>query len=101
MLMASRAAWAGPPFVTDDPEPVDHRRWEINSAITGNWGGGLRSAGIPSVDINYGVRPNLQMHAQPRFTYEKADQTHTGLDDTEVGMKYRFVHLQHGVSENS
>ena len=22
-------AWAGPPFVTDDPEPVEYRHWEI------------------------------------------------------------------------
>ena len=95
MITACDSAWAGPPFVTDDPEPVHHRRWEINSAITATWGGGTTSAGIPSVDINYGAVPDIQVHAQPRFSYEKTpDEDHTGLDDTEVGVKYRFVNLQ-------
>lgn len=95
VLIASSGAWAGPPFVTDDPEPVDHRHWEINSAITGTWGGGATSAGIPSVDINYGAVPNVQLHAQPRFSYEKAgEDAHTGLDDTEIGVKYRFFNME-------
>jgi hypothetical protein len=95
LTTACASAWAGPPFVTDDPEPVDHRRWEINSAITATWGGGNTAAGIPSVDINYGVVPNVQLHAQPRFSYEKtSDEAHTGLDDTEIGVKYRFLNVK-------
>lgn len=89
------AAWAGPPFITDDPEPVDHRHWEVNYAVTGTWGNGNASAGVPSVDVNYGVAPNVQLHAQPRYSHEKSgSEAHFGLDDTEVGVKYRFLDVQ-------
>lgn len=91
---ACRGVWAGPPFVTDDPEPVDHRRWEVNYAITAAWGHGDVSAGVPSVDINYGAALNLQLHAQPRYSYEKSDEAHAGFDDTEIGVKYRFINIE-------
>ena len=95
LVAAYGSAWGGPPFVTDDPEPVDHRQWEINYAITRTWGNGDVSAGVPSVDINYGVVPNVQLHAQPRYSYEKhGDEAHYGIDDTEIGVKYRFVNIE-------
>jgi hypothetical protein len=28
-VLLSSSALAGPPFITDDPEPVDHLHWEI------------------------------------------------------------------------
>ena len=28
-LMMGTVAWAGPPFVTDDPEPVELHHWEV------------------------------------------------------------------------
>jgi hypothetical protein len=28
-LLLSSSALAGPPFVTDDPEPVDYLHWEL------------------------------------------------------------------------
>jgi hypothetical protein len=28
-------ARTGPPFVTDDPEPAEYGRWEVNYALTG------------------------------------------------------------------
>ena len=88
---ASFAAWAGPPFVTDDPEPVERGHWEINSAITDAWSRGQASIGAPGVDANYGLAPDVQLHAQPRFAIERSADGHVaGLDDTEVGIKYRF-----------
>ena len=84
-------AHAGPPFVTDDPEPVGLRHWEINTAATASWRGPQGSFGLPSVDINYGAGENVQLHAQPRFDLERGGGTNRGIDDTEVGIKYRFV----------
>src|SRR6185437_11945570 len=54
LLGISRAVWAGPPFVTDDPEPVDLGHWEINDALTATWRRGETSAGLP-IDVNYGA----------------------------------------------
>ena len=97
VLPASLAAWAGPPFVTDDPEPVEFHKWEINTAINGAWGDGQASVGAPTVDINYGALPNVQLHAQPRYSFVKdeAGKRH-GLDDTEIGIKYRFLDVTRG-----
>ena len=88
--LACGGAHAGPPFVTDDPEPVDFRHWEINTAATGALHGGQASLGLPSVDINYGIAPDVQLHAQPRFSIERGAETQKGIDDTEFGVKYRF-----------
>jgi len=88
-------AWAGPPFVTDDPEPLEPHHWEVNYAISKSWREGEASAAIPNIDINYGAVPNIQLHIQPRFSYEKTGgSSQFGIDDTEVGVKYRFVNLQ-------
>lgn len=98
-VSAFDSAWAGPPFVTDDPEPVDHRHWEVNCAATATWRRGEVSAGIPSIDINYGVVPDVQLHIQPRYSYERSAQgARTGVDDTEIGVKYRFLNIKHGDS---
>ena len=92
-------AWAGPPFITDDPEPVKYQHWEVNYAVSETWRQGSASAGIPSIDMNYGVSPNMQLHAQPRYSYERttADRRF-GIDDTEVGVKYRFLNIEQGDS---
>lgn len=29
VLLLMRRAWAGPPFFTDDPEPVEYMHWEV------------------------------------------------------------------------
>ncbi len=93
------SAWAGPPFITDDPEPVKYQHWEINYAVSKTWRADSMSAGLPSIDINYGIAPNMQLHAQPRYSYEgtRTDKRF-GIDDTEVGVKYRFLNWEQGDS---
>ncbi len=94
MLGFSSFASAGPPFVTDDPEPVEYQHWEVNYAITQSWRHQETSSAIPSIDINYGLTRDIQIHAQPRYSYEKtANNKATGLDNTEVGIKYRFINI--------
>ena len=29
VLIASPKAFAGPPYITDDPEPVEYQHWEV------------------------------------------------------------------------
>jgi len=97
MLVSS--AWAGPPFITDDPEPVNYQHWEINYAVSKTWRDGSMSAGLPSIDINYGIAPNMQLHIQPRYSYEGTTKDkHFGVDDTEVGVKYKFLNWEQGGS---
>ena len=91
-LMFSMSAVAGPPFVTDDPEPVDYQHFEINTAITRTAVEGERSGSLPIIDANYGAAPNLQLHIQPQLAYSRTSKgTQFGVGDTEIGAKYRFV----------
>ncbi|MEA2755142.1 MAG: hypothetical protein QOJ54_1431 [Aliidongia sp.] len=92
-LAVPSPAWAGPPFVTDDPEPVDFEHYEINIAAIGNFAQGGRSGGLPSIDFNYGVRPDVQLHFTIANDFEKAGRSATryGYGDTELGVKYRFI----------
>jgi hypothetical protein len=74
VTLISPLAFAGPPFITDDPEPVEANHWEINYAVSKTWRAGGSSAGAPSIDINYGLSPNIQLHAQPKYAYETDGQ---------------------------
>ena len=93
LLLALMApAYAGPPFVTDDPEPVDVNRWEINFGLTSSRAESARAGMAPGIDINYGIARGVQLHAQPQMAYscESGSCTH-GRGDTEIGIKYRFT----------
>ena len=92
MLLVCARATAGPPFVTDDPVPVEPQTWEINTAVTGT---AVRQAGTlstPSVDINYGAVPGVQLHLQPQVlvVWDQAGRQ-AGWGDTQVGAKIRLV----------
>jgi hypothetical protein len=58
---------AGPPFVTDDPEPVDYQKWEVNYALTGSHNQAGTGAFLPQVDMNYGIAEGVQFHMQPQL----------------------------------
>jgi hypothetical protein len=90
--LLSLPAQAGPPFVTDDPEPPEYGRWEINSALAGTLVHGGGEAALPVIDANYGALPDLQLHIQPQMTYVRMPEgTHFGFGDLEIGAKYRFI----------
>lgn len=98
LLLASIStlAFAGPPFITDDPEPVETQHWEINYAASKTWREDEASATMPGIDINYGLTSDIQLHAQPKYAYESSGKDkHFGIDNTEVGVKYRFINQQY------
>ena len=84
---------AGPPFLTDDPEPVDYKHWEFYMFATGDRTSSGDTIDGPAVELNYGVAPNTQLHLlAPVANASAAGQPWaSGLGDTEVGIKYRFV----------
>ncbi len=93
ILAAASASLAGPPFVTDDPEPVELHHWEVyigshlEHDATGN------SGTLPHVEVNFGAAPNLQLHviAPCSFVKTPGGVGRFGYGDTELGVKYRFV----------
>ena len=93
-VVLSSAAWAGPPYVTDDPQPTDLHHWEIYAfgAAEGahhDWDG---AAGL---DLNYGAAPGVQLTATLplALTHESGD-TRAGAGDIELGIKYRLLHRE-------
>jgi len=55
-------AQAGPSYVTDDPEPVEHKHWEFYLASQLAHDSSGWSGTSPHVEINFGAIPNLQLH---------------------------------------
>jgi hypothetical protein len=97
-LATARIASSGPPFVTDDPEPVDYQHWEfyvasMHSKLEGDWSGTA-----PHFEINYGAVPELQLHVIAPLAYDSPPQgaAHYGWGDIELGAKYRFVQETNG-----
>jgi hypothetical protein len=92
-MTCSRATWAGPPFVTDDPEPVEPGHWEtyISSTLTRDSSG--RSGALPHLEVNHGPAPNLQLHIILPYAFSKqtGEPESRGLGDAELGVKYRFL----------
>ena len=86
------AAFAGPPFLTDDPEPVDLHHLEINligqetRAVVG-------PSGSVSGEANLGCAAEMQCHVAVPVTFNDpaGGHTHAGLGDIELGLKYRFL----------
>ena len=93
LALISGPALAGPPFVTDDPEPVDYQHFEINTAMQGTYTKDGRAGNWPNMDINYGLAPDVQFHVNlyAPFAKESGQSFHFGYGDTEVGVKYRFI----------
>jgi hypothetical protein len=91
-------AFAGPPFVTDDPEPVPYQHFEFYTLITGTAVRGDTQGAAPGFEFNYGLVPNGQVHIIAPFTFDSpGGPTQFGYGDTELGVKYRFIDEdQHG-----
>jgi hypothetical protein len=92
---AGAAAWAGPPFVTDDPEPTDFGHYEIYAFAQGS---GARD-GVGSsygIDFNYGALPDLQLTAVLPVEVEApaAGPRVAGLGNVELAAKYKFLHQE-------
>ena len=106
LLLVAGLAWltlarglAGPPFLTDDPEPVDYQHWETYVFATGIHGpGSAYSINGPAVEMNYGVLPDTQLHLIVPTTFVGGGgvPSASGLGDTELGVKYRFRHETNG-----
>ncbi|HEY3855828.1 MAG TPA: hypothetical protein VGO67_15675 [Verrucomicrobiae bacterium] len=91
-LFASEV-FAGPPFVTDDPEPVEYQHWEFYVGSIDSKQGGDWSGTAPHFELNYGAVPNLQLHMIAPLAYDSPPEgaNHYEPGDLELGAKYRFI----------
>ncbi len=102
VLLTGTKLWAGPPFQTDDPEPVDFRHYEFYQFGTVSSTPVETDPTGPAFEFNWGAAPNLQIHVilpfggvipsnNPIYLPGGVGPSAYGLTDTEVGVKYRFV----------
>jgi hypothetical protein len=91
--LISKFAFAGPPFFTDDPEPVEFHHYEFYTFSTLDRASGSYAAAIPAFELNYGAAPNLQLHVVAPMALSVADPGPTtyGIGDVELGAKFRFI----------
>ncbi|NBC36670.1 hypothetical protein GTZ99_08875 [Novosphingobium sp. FSY-8] len=85
----SSPAYAGPPFVTDDPQPTEYHRWEVYQFASLSREDGVTGLDT-GLDLNYGAIKDLQLTA----TLPLHRETGAPLDVGEVQLaaKYRILH---------
>ena len=90
--LISVPAFAGPPYVTDDPIPTDEGHYEIYAFTAGSMtvDGASGQAGF---DLNYGGAKNLQLTMVLPLAYDSPNhgQGMVGLGDIEFAAKYQFL----------
>jgi len=95
VALAARQALAGPPYVTDDPQPTDLGHWEIYA-----YGEGLDALGSTfgdsGLDLNYGAAKDLQLTAVIPAAYSTGDFNAFGAGQVQLAAKYRFLHQGDG-----
>jgi hypothetical protein len=103
LLLATDFSRAGPPFVTDDPEPPPPGGWEINVPFILERTPGKTDMDTPLFDLNYGL-PDIQLKLEfpIEIVNEDSNGTQAGAGDSLIGVKWRFFNnerfqLQFGV----
>lgn len=95
LICAATPALAGPPYITDDPDPTEYGHYEVylfTNGSTARDGFG----GASGIDFNYGALPDLQLTAAIPLTYDapKGGKTVAGIGNIELAAKYRFLHQE-------
>jgi len=102
LLLGGAAAWGGPPFQTDDPEPIDFRYYEFYTFGTVDGTPVETDTSGPAVEFNWGALPNVHLHIivpeaaifpsnNAAYAPAGAGPRAFGLGDIETGIKYRFL----------
>ncbi len=90
---AGPAALAGPPLLTDDPEPTDTGHWEIYAPLFEAEGRGGEFDGSFGAELNYGAAKDLQLTVGLPVAYEHGESRwHAERGDLELSAKYRIFH---------
>ena len=94
-------AWAGPPFLTDDPEPVGLGHGELYLASQYSNAKDGVSMTLPHVEFNYGILPETQFHLIVPMAYSgpREGPKQYGPGDMELGVKYRFLKETENIPE--
>jgi len=89
-----RPADGGPPFLTDDPDPVAFRHWELYAFSTLDKAAEQTEVRAPAFELTYGFAPNFEANLIfPVLASVPEDGSPAyGPGDLELGVKWRFLH---------
>ena len=92
-LFMPASSWAGPPFRTDDPEPVEYHHWEIYTFSQATYTKDDTAGVLAGLDMNYGILPEMHFHVTTPLLFDKSDgnDAQTGYGETEIGTKWRLI----------
>jgi len=85
----SGSALAGPPFLTDDPQPTELRHWEIYNFVSGERSDG-QSSYAGGLDLNYGAIRDVQLTLVLPLEKAPGEPVHGG--DVEMAAKFKLLH---------
>lgn len=87
------AAMAGPPYLTDDPDPVAAGAWELYGFYQFTNYTPEAVGSLPGLEVNYGLLGWMQLHliVPAAFYADDSGYKHMGPGDTETGIKIRFI----------
>jgi hypothetical protein len=94
-LLLAAPALAGPPYVTDDPEPTDVGHYEVY-LFAGGTATKDGSGGEGGIDFNYGAATDLQLTAVLPVGWDSpnAGPSAVNLGNVELAAKYKFLHQE-------
>jgi len=92
-LCASSHVHAGPPYQTDDPEPVATGAHELYIAFEQTRAQDGVSGTLPLLELNYGAAPDLQVGIGIPYGFDdpRHGATQHGVGDIELSAKYRLL----------
>jgi hypothetical protein len=102
LVSVATIARAGPPFQTDDPQPIDFRNFEFYTFGVFDGTGVEGDTMAPAAEFNWGALPNVHLHIivpvagivpsnNPALAPAGQGSRAFGLGDIELGIKLRFV----------
>jgi hypothetical protein len=85
---------AGPPYLTDDPDPVEYGHLEVIPFYALDRAADGSEIQGPGADISYGLAPDMHLNLVPVFIRSSPDggPSAYGFGDFRMALKWRFVH---------
>ena len=81
---------AGPPYITDDPDPTELGHYETYAFSDGLFAN-HDYEGATGFDLNYGPLADVQLTATLPLDVTSAARPHLSRGEVEVGLKWRFL----------
>lgn len=96
LFFQTLTAYAGPPFITDDPSPVDYKH--INVFLYTNYvnSPANRDLFLPGIEVDYGLAPRLEIDLLLSYdwhrNYTEPHRSTSGVGDSQISLKYEIWH---------